>query len=125
MVHKMSAVLGLAAILALAPSAHAWNGTGHMTVAYVAYQNLTPLTRARVDLLLKLNPMYSMWTANTKAAQKGLVAFLNASTWPDCIKRATECPGYTEDGSDHGETPPPGPTASQNIGYSDKAMHKY
>jgi hypothetical protein len=32
-------------------------------------------------------------------------------------------PGFHEDGSDNGETPPPGPTAGQNIGYPDKAMH--
>jgi hypothetical protein len=35
------------------------NGTGHMTVAYVAYPKLTPQTRARVDQLLTLNPMYA------------------------------------------------------------------
>jgi hypothetical protein len=115
----------IAMFLLAASSAQAWNGTGHMTVAYVAYQNLTPQTRARVDQLLTLNPRYATWTAKTPAAQKGLVAFLSAATWPDCIKEAAKCPGYHEDGADTGDTPPPDPTASQNIGYSDKAMHKY
>jgi hypothetical protein len=120
---RIAAFLGM--FLIAASSAQAWNGTGHMTVAYVAYQNLTPQTRARVDQLLTLNPMYATWTAKTPTAQKGLVAFLSAATWPDCIKEAAKCPGYHEDGADSGDTPPPGLTASQNVGYSDKAMHKY
>jgi hypothetical protein len=102
---------------------HAWNDTGHMTVAYIAYQNLTPETKTRVDALLKLNPRYKTWTKGVSASQRGLVAFLNGATWPDCIKQ--KCPGYTADGTDHGDTPPPGPEASQNIGYDDKFMHKY
>ena len=117
--------LSIGLFLIAASSAQAWNSTGHMAVAYVAYQNLTPQTRTRVDQLLKLNPQFSTWTAHRRNSQKGLVAFLNAATWPDCIKRPTECPGYGEDGTDNGETPPPGPSASQNIGYTDKAMHKY
>ena len=103
----------------------AWNDTGHMVVAYIAYQNLTQTTRARVDELLKTNPMYETWIKGVKAKQRGLVAFISAATWPDCIKNANHCPGYTLDGTNHGETPPDGPEASQNIGYADKSMHKY
>jgi hypothetical protein len=83
----------IAMFLIAASSAQAWNGTGHMTVAYVAYQNLTPQTRARVDQLLTLNPMYATWTAKTPAAQKGLVALLSAATWSDCIKRGCQMSG--------------------------------
>ena len=37
-------------------SAHAWDGFGHMLVAYVAYQELKPATKARVNSLIRLNP---------------------------------------------------------------------
>jgi len=37
-------------------AACAWGPIGHMTVGYVAYQNLTPAAKARVIELLKLNP---------------------------------------------------------------------
>ena len=32
---------------------------------------------------------------------------------------------YESDGSDNGDRPPPGPEASQNIGYADHLRHKY
>jgi hypothetical protein len=43
---------------------------------------------------------------------------------PDCIK-GNQCPGYTSDGPNGGNTPPNDPSASQNIGYADHLMHKY
>jgi hypothetical protein len=93
-----------------------------MTVAYIAYKNLTPGTRARVDASLQLNPMYDAWTKNLETNQKGLAAFLHAATWPDCIKSSNCSPGYTSDG---GDTPPGQSTDAQNIGYEDHLMHKY
>jgi hypothetical protein len=118
---------GVAVCLAalLTYPAYGWNDTGHMVVAYIAYQKLTPETRTRVDDLLKLNPMYASWTRGVSANRKGVIAFVRAATWPDCIKSATRCPGYSADGTGDGETPPSGPEASQNIGYADKTMHKY
>jgi hypothetical protein len=93
-----------------------------MLVAFIAYKNLTPKTRARVDTLLKLNPMYVQWTQGVSDDQKGLVAFLHGAVWPDCIKQSECSTGYTADG---GDTPPGKPTDAQNIGYADKFMHKY
>ena len=112
------AVLGLL----LSRTMQAWFDGGHMTVAYIAYQNLTPQTRTRVDGLLRLNPLYASWTKGISKKQRGLVAFLRAATWPDCIKQAACAAGYTSDG---GDSPTGGPTDDQNIGYSDKLMHKY
>jgi hypothetical protein len=103
-------------------SANAWFDGGHMTVAYIAYKNLSPETRLRVDALLQLNPMYSTWTQDVSADQKGLVAFMHAATWPDCIKSSNCSPGYTSDG---GDNPPGNATDTQNIGYNDHLMHKY
>jgi hypothetical protein len=93
-----------------------------MMVAYIAYQKLEPQTRSRVDALLKLNPMYDTWTKGAAADQVGLVAFVSAATWPDCIKEASRCPGYQDLG---GDTPPGQSSDDQNIGYQDKLMHKY
>jgi hypothetical protein len=115
----LAVVLGL--LLAASPL-QAWFSGGHMVVAYIAYQNLTPATRARVDALLKMNPMYSQWTKHVPAAQKGLTAFMEAATWADCIKSSSCAPGYTSDG---GDIPPGKPSDTQNIGYADKLMHRY
>jgi hypothetical protein len=117
-------VAGILCIFAFALPLEAWNATGHMTVAFIAYQRLTPFTRARVDALLRRNPEYPHWIESAPAGQEGLVAFLNASIWPDCIK-GDACPGYIADGPDNGNTPPSDASANQNIGYADHAMHKY
>ena len=109
-------------LLMLTTAAQAWNNAGHMTVAYIAYQKLTAPTRSRVDALLQKNPMYDSWTAGISDDQKGLVAFMRAATWPDCIKSSSCDPGYTSDG---GDTPPGDATDAQNIGYGDHLMHKY
>ena len=111
------AILGLCA-----PQGNAWWKGGHETVAYVAYQRLTPATRKRVDALLQQNPMYSSWTQGIAERKRGLVAFLIAATWADCIKSSSCIAGYTSDG---GNTPPGKPTDSQNIGYDDHLTHAY
>jgi hypothetical protein len=103
-------------------AANAWWDAGHETVAYIAYKKLTPQTRQRVDELLKLNPMYDTWTRDIPDSKKGLVAFVLAATWPDCIKSSSCTKGYTSDG---GDIPPGAPTDAQNIGYDDHLMHKY
>ena len=117
-------VLSIAFTLALAVPLGAWNATGHMTVAYIAYQRLRPPIRFRVDTLLKSNPEYPHWIAGAPSGREGLAAFLNAAVWPDCIK-GDKCPGYLSDGPNGGNTPPADASASQNIGYADHAMHKY
>ena len=114
-------VIALSLFCAVSPI-EAWFNGGHMVVAYIAYQNLTPQTKARVDALLTKNPLYAKWISGVADAQKGVVAFVNAATWPDCIKETSCSPGYTSDG---GDTPPGNSTDAQNIGYQDKLMHKY
>lgn len=95
----------------------AWNSFGHMTVATIAYNHLTPDAKTRIAVLLKLNPNYADWIAGVPEDTQNEVAFLKASTWPDFIKSAQ---GYQNDGEQ-----PNGPAAAQNIGYDDKLMHKY
>jgi hypothetical protein len=115
-------VLGL---LAASP-ALAWNETGHMLVAYIAYKHLTPQARAAVDRLLALNPDVEAYKAtlppNWDDAARKLAAFMYASTWPDVIKSRD---GYISDGTHGGNRPAPGPDSSRNIGYADKLRHQY
>jgi S1/P1 Nuclease len=102
--------------------AFAWNSFGHIEVAAVAWERMTPKARSRVDELLKLNPSYEAWTADVASYDRARVAFLSASTWADAIKGMT---AYRNDGPSNGNRPPPGPEASQNIGYADHFRHKY
>jgi hypothetical protein len=112
-------------LLMLPTSLVAWGPIGHMTVAYVAYQKLTPETKARVRDLLKLNPDYANWEkqipAGTSADDHDRMIFMMASVWPDDIKGE---PQYSDDGTDGGNTPG-GEASSQNIGYSDLLRHRY
>ena len=115
-----------AVLLALFPTfLLAWGGIGHMTVAYVAYQKLTPAVKARVRDLLKLNPEYANWekqiSAGTSADDHDRMLFMIASVWADDIKGE---PQYSDDGTDGGNTPG-GAASSQNIGYGDLLRHKY
>jgi hypothetical protein len=109
-------------LMLVCSQAFAWNSVGHMTVAYAAYQQLTPVEKARVAVLLKLNPLYSEWLtfipAGTADADRDMYVFMMAATWPDEIKATGS--GYT--GTD---TPPKGEAPGLNGGYSDKQLHKY
>ena len=116
----------LLTIFVFAVPAYSWSDTGHMAVAYVAYNRLTPQTRARVDALVRLNPRFNVWNSSiphgTSPAKRRLMLFMIAATWPDQIKSVS---GYISDGPDGGNRPPTDGTADRNVGYSDMSMHKY
>jgi hypothetical protein len=107
-------------------SAHAWDGFGHMLVAYVAYDELKPATKARVNSLIRLNPKYQTWVTwlppGASQSQKNAMIFMIAATWADQIKSE---PGYKTDGDHGGNRPNGSPDPSGNHGYTDKLMHKY
>ena len=96
-----------------------------MTVAYMAYQNLTPGAKARARDLLKLNPDYASWEkqipAGTSADDHDRLIFMMAAVWADDIKGESQ---YSDDGADGGNTPD-GPSSSLNVGYTDLLRHKY
>jgi len=107
----------------------AWNDRGHMSVAYVAYRRLTPATRDRVNVLLKLNPKYNDWAAEVdkevpgaSSADKSMMIFMLAATWADAIKRDST---YIRDGGQGGNRPDGSPDPGKNTGYDDLLMHKY
>jgi hypothetical protein len=105
-------------------TSNAWFNVGHMAVAYVAYQQLTPEKKLRVAKLLKKNPYYNkQWKAlipnGTPADQRDLMLFMIAATWPDEIKEKGTT--YQNDG----DTPPTDGTAWTNTGYGDPRQHRY
>jgi hypothetical protein len=118
-------VLAILCLVVLAAPLLAWNNFGHMTVACAAYQKLTPAAKIRVNTLLQMNPNYNSWLtmipAGTSDADKQMMIFMIAATWPDQIKREST---YTDDGTDNGNRPD-GPPSSQNTGYTDLLRHKY
>jgi hypothetical protein len=113
-------------LVSLAAPAHAWNETGHMVVAYIAYKHLTPAAKQAVDRLLILNPDVEAYKAalppNWDDDARKLAGFMFAATWPDFIKSRE---GFVSDGEHKGNRPSPGPDSSRNIGYADKFRHQY
>ncbi|MFG1377343.1 S1/P1 nuclease [Xanthobacter autotrophicus ATCC 700551] len=108
---------GFFATILSGPAAAWWDG-GHMQIAAIAYDQLTPTARAKADALIRLNPQYASWVAGVPAGDAAQVAFVRASTWADDIK--TPELGHTEAGDTPGN-----PEAGRNIGYYDNLMHKY
>jgi hypothetical protein len=113
---RLSTTLCLA-LLILTRTASAWNSAGHMMIAAVAYEKLTPAAHARVSSLLQLNPDYPRWVARASRAERDEVAFVMAATWPDEIKSERD---YQNDGDR-----PFGPDTARNIGYADHLQHRY
>jgi hypothetical protein len=107
----------------------AWNGHGHMLVAYLAYQQLSVAQQGKAGELLKaIKPAtilheFQNKVATLPVADQPAALFALAATWPDRIRSAN---GYSDDGvpGSRGERPQ-GPTSSQNTGYADKLHHKY
>jgi S1/P1 Nuclease len=76
-------------LLCLIEPMKAWNATGHSIIAAIAYDRLTPKTRARVDDLLRHHPDYELILthgAPADPAARARFAFLQAAVWPDMIK---------------------------------------
>jgi hypothetical protein len=119
--------LTLISVLILNLPSFAWDAVGHMAVAYVAYQKLTPAAKARVRTLLAQNPYFKdgKWDGeipkDTPPADRDLMLFMIAATWPDEIRGDAN---YKPDGAAGGNRPE-GPESARNTGYDDFNMHKY
>lgn len=86
------ALLAATLLSGLTAPTQAWNSTGHMTVAAIAYDNLTPKTRAAVDALLARQRDYGLWVSQIPAGytNRARYAFMKAATWPDDIRKTPE-----------------------------------
>ena len=74
---KMGRLLLLAVAasqLAAAPQAFAWGDAGHKIVCQLAYLELTPAAKAKVDALIAADPKFHTFAA--------------ACTWPECFRRS-------------------------------------
>ena len=121
----------LSVVLACSSASWGWGNAGHEAVAYVAWQQLTPETRARVIALLmrvptlqspthKTVPGYADWVKDLPSGlsddQKNLYLFMRAATWPDSMRHV---------GFEDSDNPPKGVTQDVNIGFSDTKSHGY
>ncbi|HEX4751193.1 MAG TPA: S1/P1 nuclease [Bryobacteraceae bacterium] len=122
----VSSVL-LCVSLSVPASLWGWGNTGHEAVAYVAWQQLTPATKARVAALLKKVPAikttipgYADWVKQLPAGltpdEKSEYLFMRAATWPDSIKHH---------GLHDTDDPPKGVTDDVHVGFTDTASHGY
>lgn len=83
-----------------------------MVSADIAYDHLTPKTKASVDALLQKHRDYGLWMSEMPAGytDKARWAFMKAATWPDDIRKTPDdrpswhyidlpvvSPGYTPD----------------------------
>jgi len=115
--------VSLSSFLGLRKPSRGFNGTGHMTVANLAYKKLKPETKKRVNELLKLNPYYGRWQRaipnDVSPEERDRQTFMFASVWADDIKRDKN---YVSDRIDGGGGQDLASTPSD---YSDMRMHKY
>ena len=80
--------LVLALVLQCVAPAQAWNDTGHMVVALIAYRRLSDSQKQQVTEILKAHPHYKLFLLAGKPddVDAGEWAFMKAATWPDFIR---------------------------------------
>ena len=78
------------ALMTMPRAALAWNDTGHMTVALIAYRQLDDATKQKVSTILKAHPHYQLYLIENKpeGVSEDEWAFMRASTWSDFIRPA-------------------------------------
>ncbi|MBS1189902.1 MAG: hypothetical protein H6R10_1694 [Rhodocyclaceae bacterium] len=82
----MKSILTALALLLTTLPAWGWNAAGHRLVAAIAWRQMSPIAQHRVTDLLQIHPDYRKWTAKA-GDNPGYTAFLEASTWPDDIRK--------------------------------------
>jgi hypothetical protein len=79
-------------VFLFARQSNAWIDTGHKIVAMIAWEDLTPKTKAAVTELLKQHPRYEKdlladAPENATPEQLDQHAFAVAATWPDMVRK--------------------------------------
>jgi hypothetical protein len=87
-------LLSISVVLVWTHAARAWNETGHMTVALIAYRRLSDSQKKQVAEILKTHPHYKLLllTGKPNNVEEGEWAFLRASVWPDLIRPGHDKP---------------------------------
>ena len=57
-----------------------------MVIAYIACKRLSAVARAKIDELVRANPMCETCGADVASGRRELNPFLRAATWADLIK---------------------------------------
>jgi hypothetical protein len=70
--------------------ASAWNDTGHMTVALIAYRQLNDQQRQRVSEILRKHPHYELYLSarRPEGVREDEWAFLRGAVWSDFVRPA-------------------------------------
>jgi hypothetical protein len=86
------AILAGLLIVGCASRAAAWNSTGHMAVALLAWRHLDGLQRQSAHQLLMAHPHYKRYLAEQRpeGVPEDEWAFLRAATWPDWVRETPE-----------------------------------
>ena len=83
--------MGIAlAIMLPAGEVWAWGPAGHMAVAIIAYQQMSPQLQQRCVAILQAHPNVEKWkekSAGDSPADAAMYTFAKAATWPDEIRR--------------------------------------
>jgi hypothetical protein len=85
----LTSLVVLCALAFMPECALAWNYTGHRTIATIAYDELTPAVRAKVDAVLKAHPRYQkdlLGEMPEGFPEPERFAFAMAGYWPDIIR---------------------------------------
>ena len=84
----IASVFAFLLVLFLCSPAPAWNDHGHLVVARVAWNRLTPEQRAKVTAILKAHPHYEEVLTKQKPDGYNVDqwAFMRAACWPDWVR---------------------------------------
>jgi S1/P1 nuclease len=67
----------------------AWNSTGHMIVAAIAYDQLSTEIQLSIRDILRNHPDYELWLEDMPAGyNEGAYLMMKSSLWPDQIRRS-------------------------------------
>jgi hypothetical protein len=94
MTHPRAILGSLVLTLAFASTALGWNLTGHIAIASVAYDRLSPARRAALVELLKSHPRFATdfgeaMPGDVPVDQKDRWLFMRAAIWPDVARTFT------------------------------------
>jgi S1/P1 Nuclease len=85
---RIFAAVAMLTMFLFCPIADAWNETGHMTVALIAYRQLSDHQKQQIATILKQHPHYALFL--NKDVPDGVNvdewAFVKAATWPDWVR---------------------------------------
>jgi len=65
----------------------AWNSTGHRLIALIAWDHLAPTARTEATQLLHNHPDFDLWVNHVVEADVDRGVFIEASIWPDTIRK--------------------------------------